>query len=304
MTRFYLITGFLGSGKTTFLKNILNTYATHQRIAIIQNEFAGSGTDGEELERTGQPFKLQELNNGSVFCVCMLGTFIQTLKKVIAEDEPDMIFLESSGLADPINILELLQDPVINQQLHLAQIITIVDAPHFTKGMQLMTRYRHQVMVADRVMINKTDVFPGDFRDIYAGIKELNPFAKITETSFCQFDADEDYLSEFQSHKAAAAFGRSESGGRPDVKVSVLRIQQKISMEGLEAFIWEIKEVCFRIKGFVNTTEGNVIGLQVVFGSVSLEKIASYVGPSEMIAFSESLTPKALRNKFLSHTNI
>ena len=304
MIRFYLITGFLGSGKTTFLKNILNTYATHQRIAIIQNEFAASGTDGKELERTGQPFRLQEVNNGSVFCVCMLGTFIQTLKKVIAEYEPEMIFLEASGLADPINILELLQDPVINQQLQLAEIITIVDAPHFARGMQLMTRYRHQVMVADRIMINKTDVYAGDLHDIYGGITEINPFAKITETSFCYFDPTEDFLSEIHSHKAVAAFGMSESEGRPDVKVSVLRIQQKISMEGLEAFIREIQEVCYRVKGFVNTVEGDVIGLQVVFGSVRLEKVPHYVGPTEMISFSESLTPKALRNIFLSHTRL
>ena len=159
-------------------------------------------------------------------------------------------------------------------------------------------------MVADRVMINKTDLYAGDLNDIHADITKINPFARITETAFCNFNPEENILSEMESHKAADAFGMPESEGRPDVQVSVLRTQQKISMEGLKAFIQEIQDVCYRIKGFVNTFEGNVIGLQVVFGSAKLEKILNYVGPSELIAFSESLAPKELRNKFLNHADL
>lgn len=299
MTRFYLVTGFLGSGKTTFLKNVLNTYATSERIAIIQNEFAGSSIDGKELERTDQPFRLQELNNGSVFCVCMLGTFIQTLKKVITDYGPEMIFLEASGLSDPINILELLQNPEIENQLQLSQIFTIIDAPHFSRSLQLMERYRHQVMVADRVMINKTDQYEGNINELISSIKELNPFALVTKTAYCRFDNDTIIID--QPHKAAAVFGKPESGGRPEVKASVLRIQQKISKDGLKAFVREIQDVCYRMKGFVNTTEGHVIGLQVVFDAASFERITQYVGPSELIVFSEILTPKELRRIFLSH---
>ena len=87
----------------------------------------------------------------------------------------------------------------------------------------------------------------------------------------------------------------------------ILKLQCEIdhfSNIGMIIIFRQIQEVCFRIKGFVNTAEGNVIGLQVVFGSVRLEEIPRYVGPSEMIAFSESLTPKALRNKFIRYTNV
>lgn len=119
MISFYLVTGFLGSGKTTFLKDILHTYSHKKRIAIIQNEFAPSGVDGNELNQSGYPFKLVEVNNGSVFCVCMLGNFIKSIENLIRDFHPEMIFPEASGLADPVNIIELLQknniknDPIL-----------------------------------------------------------------------------------------------------------------------------------------------------------------------------------------------
>ena len=109
MIPFYIVTGWLGSGKTTLLKNILSKYGNKTRIAVIQNEFAPTGVDGKELKDTGQPFELIEVNNGSVFCVCQLDNFTEALDKLALDYNPDVIFLESSGLADPISIAEILR---------------------------------------------------------------------------------------------------------------------------------------------------------------------------------------------------
>ena len=67
-----LITGFLGSGKTSLLKQILRETGSEKRIAIVQNEFAPGRVDSNELQSTGFPFDLLEVNNGSVFCACLL----------------------------------------------------------------------------------------------------------------------------------------------------------------------------------------------------------------------------------------
>lgn len=109
MTPFYIVTGWLGSGKTTLLKKILTKFGNTKRIAVIQNEFAPSGVDGHELKNTGKPFQLIEINNGSVFCVCQLDNFMGVLEKLTNEYKPEAIYLESSGLADPISIAEILQ---------------------------------------------------------------------------------------------------------------------------------------------------------------------------------------------------
>lgn len=301
MIPFFLVTGFLGSGKTTLLKNILREYAGTMRIAIIQNEFAAVSTDGKELELTGSGFKLVEVNNGSVFCVCMLGNFAASVEKVIDEYAPELIFLEASGLSDPINILELLQDGLIRERVQLAEIITVVDVQNFDRALKLLTRSRHQVMVADRVLINKTDLFPEGVEGVRKSIEEINPFTAVVATSYCRLDA-EMYLPEAGvEHLAAAAFGKSESEGRPDVKTSVLRINSKISPEGIGAFVAEMQEACPRIKGYVNATDGNVYMIQSVFDRFEQYVVAGYTGPSEIIAFGRNLTPKLLREKFLKH---
>jgi len=85
----YLITGFLGSGKTTFIKHVIEYYNNKERIAVMQNEFAPANYDGTELKRlTTKHFDLLEINNGSAFCVCLLSTFLSSLKKFLKGDFP------------------------------------------------------------------------------------------------------------------------------------------------------------------------------------------------------------------------
>lgn len=301
MIPFYLVTGFLGSGKTTLLKNILKEYADVKRIAIIQNEFAAVSTDGKELELTGTGFKLVEVNNGSVFCVCMLGNFSASVAKVIDEYAPELIFLEASGMSDPINILELLQDPAIRDRVLLAGIFTIVDVPNFERAVKMLTRTRHQVMIADVVLLNKTDLAPEEADPVRHAVETLNPFAEVVETNYCGVDLDRYILGASPEHRAAMQYGMKESGGRPDVKACVLRINNPISPEGIRLFVEGLQETCPRIKGYVNGSDGNVYMIQSVFNSFETRPVEGYVGPSEVIAFGRDLTPKILREQFLNH---
>ncbi len=301
MSRFYLVTGFLGSGKTSLLKHILALFADRHRIAVIQNEFAPAGTDGKELQRSGEPFRLVEVNNGSVFCVCMLGTFTRSLEKLVSEYQPELIFLEASGLSDPINIIELLRDPAIRDRVALSRIISIVDAPHFRQGLQMMPRVRHQVMVADTVLLNKMDLYRGERDTLRGEIRAINPFAAIRETNYCRFDpADLDPI-EVRPQEAAAHVGKKESAGRPGMKAAVMRVHDRITPDGLDRFVEEIRQESPRIKGFVNTTYEKVVGIQAVFSSYSKEVIDGYRGPTEVIAFGEDITPGMLRKTFLKY---
>ena len=301
MIPFYLVTGFLGSGKTTLLKNILQEYTDVKRIAIIQNEFAASGTDGKELELTGTGFKLVEVNNGSVFCVCMLGNFAASVEKVIDEYAPELIFLEASGMSDPINILELMEDPAIRDRVALAGIFTIVDVQNFERAVKMLTRTRHQVMIADLVLLNKTDLAPEEVDPVRHAVEALNPFAEVVETRHCGLDLERYILEASSEHRAAMQYGMKASGGRPDVKACVLRIHNPISPEGLRLFVEGLQEIFPRIKGYVNVLDGKVYMIQSVFNTFETRIVEGYVGPSEIIAFGRDLTPKMLREAFLKH---
>ncbi|MFO7923558.1 MAG: GTP-binding protein [Bacteroidales bacterium] len=298
---FFLVTGFLGSGKTTLLKNIVARYSGDKRIAVIQNEFAPAGVDGIELKMTGTGFRLVEINNGSVFCVCLMATFVESLQNLIEEYRPEMIFLEASGLSDPVNIIELLGREGLNGRVGLANVITIVDAPNFEKGRKTLPRFRHQIMIADTVLLNKSDIFKGSKALLYDQIRSMNPFAGIIETAYCKTDLKSLIFTETM-HKAAAAFTGRKPGGRPDINACVLRAHEKLTPEGLRSFIKELQESSPRIKGFINLKNGNVMAVQTVFDHCEISPVAGYEGPSELIAFGREITPRYLRDLLRKHS--
>ncbi len=339
---FFLVTGFLGSGKTTLLKEILQSYSAERRIAVIQNEFAPAGIDGIDLKMTGSGFRLVEINNGSVFCVCLMDTFVESVQDIIEEYKPEMIFLEASGLSDPVNIIELLGREGLNGRIGLANVITIVDAPNFEKGRKTLPRFRHQIMVADTVLINKSDLFHGNRSLLHDQIRAINPFAAIIETDYCKTDLKSlifsgegitrvpDSGSEYPEvvttdrkspdgrppadisgegvgisgkvHKVAAAFFGRKPAGRPDIDACVLRAHNKLTPGGLKSFIKELQELSPRIKGFINMENGDVMAVQTVFEHCEISQISGYEGPSELIAFGRGLTPRYLRDLIRKHS--
>ena len=103
MSRLYLITGFLGAGKTTFLKNFIRLFSG-QRIQLIVNEFGKEGVDGALLSDLGA--YLREISGGSVFCACRMDQFEKVLRDSAAE-KPDVILVEASGLSDPTGVRRL-----------------------------------------------------------------------------------------------------------------------------------------------------------------------------------------------------
>ena len=307
---FYLITGFLGSGKTTLLKNVLARYSGDKRIAVIQNEFAPTGVDGMDLKMTATDFKLVEINNGSVFCICLMATFVESLQKIIIEYNPEMIFLEASGLADPVNIIELLDREGLNGRVGLGRIITIVDAPNFDRGRKTLPRFRHQIMIADTVIINKTDVYEGSITLLYDHIRDMNPFAGIIETAWCKTDLKNlifpgvgisGSADSRSGYPGVVTTDMSSSEGH-DLNACVLRSHDKLTPEGLKLFIKELQESSPRIKGFVNLKNGDVMAVQTVFEHCVISKVTGYEGPSEMIAFGRDMTPRYLRDLLRKHS--
>ena len=129
MIKLYLITGFLGAGKTTFLKKFVSLFEK-QKLALIVNEFGKEGIDGVLLSTLG--IALSEINNGSIFCSCRLDQFEEVLNHTIAQ-RPEVILVEASGLSDPTNIHKILSQPEWVSQIRYMGSICLVDAVHFEK---------------------------------------------------------------------------------------------------------------------------------------------------------------------------
>ncbi|MCK5824497.1 MAG: GTP-binding protein [Ichthyobacteriaceae bacterium] len=295
MIPFYIITGWLGSGKTTLLKKILHEFGNGNKIAVIQNEFAPSGVDGIDLKNSSPEFKLMEINNGSVFCVCQLDNFMGVLEKLAADYKPDAIFLESSGLADPISIAQILQSPKISDKVSLQNIYTLVDAVNFKQTFRIMTRFKHQVMVADKLIINKIDLVD-DVEELQNQLKEWNPFAEQKLTTHC--DIKFDYFfdqPETNTYKSVPLVG---GGNKPNMGLSLLRIHEEITEERLNTFIQKISASSYRIKGFVNLVDGRTVAVQGVYEKYDIQEIGNYEGRTELIIFNDKYSNSELREMF------
>ena len=303
---FILLTGFLGSGKTTLLKRIIDEHAGAKRIAVIQNEFADISVDGRDLASLGKPFRLMEINRGSVFCVCLLSDFTASCGAMIAEYRPDAVVLEATGLADPIALAQVLEARQLADQVYLGGAYCVVDAAVFLKLHTVVTRIQHQVRVADTVIINKTDLVDDTTVDaVAARVAQINPVASIARTTQCSipvagiFDQPLGPPAAFGALKDTAFDG---PGGRPTVTSAAIREPAPVRREALDRFVADFAPKTFRLKGFVKIACGSAVQVQSCFGVTSFHDAPGYTGPTELIALGPGIDPKELRAAFAALT--
>lgn len=290
-----LVTGFLGSGKTTFLKNYLDEFSGSRKIGIIQNEFSEANIDGLELKQRGSGFEILEVNNGSVFCVCLLGSFVDSLAAFIDEVHPDEIILEASGMSDPLSIGQILHSPKLRLKVFLDRVWCLVDAVNFRKISTFQTRVSHQIRIADLVILNKADLVDSEADGLVQVIKKLNPFAAIESTAFAKV--------EFNRYKSVLKFfpdNQQPENGRPELESQVVKSNRLIAPEKLHEFMKKIQNGSIRSKGYVNLASGKKVFLQSSFGLFELHEADSFASPTELVIignFPENLSFQKLFDK-------
>jgi cobalamin biosynthesis protein CobW len=186
-----IITGFLGAGKTTLVRHLLEN-ANGKRIAIIVNEFGSVGIDGEVLRGCGietcPEENIVELANGSLCCT-VAEDFVPTMQALIGRaSPPDHIVIETSGLALPKPLVKAFDWPSIRSRLTVDGVIAVVDAPAVASGRfaddpdavarqraedpsvdhdnPLAEVYEDQLMAADLIVLNKTDLIDVDTNEM------------------------------------------------------------------------------------------------------------------------------------------
>jgi G3E family GTPase len=252
--------------------------------------------DGEELRRTGKSFHLLEINRGSVFCVCLLSDFVNSLVALVERHHPHIILLEATGLADPIAIGELLNAEELSSRVHLLHVCCIIDAVNFLKMKDYMIRILNQVRVADHVIINKCDLNTHAMAQIESAVRDINPFAHISQTSYCQVPLDKDFLFQMPAWSFQAV--SPQSCGRLDIGSAVVRTLKKIKRDYLVSFLEENKTQFIRLKGFVVLTDGSTVAVQSSFGQTAVYEIENYSGATELIAMGPELNAQEFTRKF------
>jgi len=249
MTKLYLITGFLGAGKTTFLQKFVKLFPD-KRIALIINEFGKSGVDGTLLQSLD--IAMTEIDNGSIFCSCRVEQFEGAVISILEKNKPELIFVEASGLADPTAVKSIFSQPIY-EGLEYAGAICLVDGARFHKVYQSARVSRMQLAVSDLVLINKTDIAsPEQVSEIRTIAKAQKPQRPVYETQFGEFDPNWlESIENLQKQEAEQAQIHTK-----DITLQSLLLRvDGFTLEQLKSFLQMFAEDTYRIKGFVESEQ-------------------------------------------------
>ena len=180
MTKIDIISGFLGSGKTTLIRKLLNETLKNEKVVLIENEFGEIDVDSDFLKDTS--IEIKSINAGCI-CCSLQGDFEEALKKVIETYSPDRIIIEPSGvgkLSDVTKAVKTVEEANINA------LCTIVDARKckiYAKNFKEF--FNDQIKAANCIIMSKTQTISEEkLKEAYAIIKEINPEARIMTTAW------------------------------------------------------------------------------------------------------------------------
>jgi G3E family GTPase len=212
MTKIDIISGFLGAGKTTFIKKLLQEAIAGEQVVLIENEFGEIGIDGGFLKDAG--IEIREMNSGCI-CCSLVGDFGDSLKEVLTKYNPDRVIIEPSGVGKLSDVMKAVVDVASELDVVLNSAVTIVDAQKCKMYRKNFGEFfNNQIENAGTVVLSRTDIAPGDKIDQAVEIiRELNPKASVVTTPFEELSGKqlmdiiekpdtmvEDLLDEVKSH--------------------------------------------------------------------------------------------------------
>jgi len=253
-----IVYGFLGSGKTTFIRYLVALIAPEQKVAILVNELGEIGVDGEIL--ASDNLFVEELTSGCI-CCSIRGDFIKVMEEIYQKWQPERLIIEPTGVAIPEHIEEVFTYTSTSSFAYIDTIITIVDASRFEVIKEdFEPLLVEQIAKADPVIVNKADlVEESDIRKVVEEVRQLNPTAAIYTTTFCQITPE-------------LLLGNIQPPAKKAIPKPLQDTNTEMGLESLSVDLYELplshlKEVLkrfdsgefgriIRAKGFVRTDEG------------------------------------------------
>ncbi|GAA6376845.1 hypothetical protein I230019B6_22060 [Firmicutes bacterium i23-0019-B6] len=189
MTKIDIISGFLGAGKTTFIKKLLKEAFEGEQVVLIENEFGEIGIDGGFLKEAG--IEIKEMNSGCI-CCSLVGDFEKSLKEVIDTYHPDRILIEPSGVGKLSDVIKAIQDAQVNLDAQLNSFTTVVDVTKcriYSKNFGEF--FSNQIEYAGAIILSRTDKAKHEkVEESVAILRGLNEKAPIITTPIEQLSGE------------------------------------------------------------------------------------------------------------------
>lgn len=192
MTKIDIISGFLGAGKTTFIKKMLEEVFTGEKIVLIENEFGEIGIDGGFLKDSG--IEISEMNSGCI-CCSLVGDFGRNLREVQERFHPDRILIEPSGVGKLSDVMKSVKDVEQDQDVKLNGLITVVNTLKAMKQMRAFGEFfNNQLEYASTIVLSRTQkAEPEQLEAVVKAVRERNPKAAVITTPWDEIEGKQIY---------------------------------------------------------------------------------------------------------------
>ena len=264
-----LITGFLGAGKTTLIQHLLKSeFSPKEKVCVIVNEVGQIGIDGSLIE--GRDVDVMELTSGCICCTIKTD-FFKAVQEIHNTFEPTYLIVETSGVAQPGEMFDVLFEPPLSDFSRLKNVITVVDAGFFEAREVLGEFYDNQIKCADVLILNKIDQITDDeVEKIEAVLDELNPGVNIFTARHCAVElADLLGVDSTQQHRTSRDHHahHHEQEGFHSFSFEDKRL---VDRDKLNQFLESLPPNLFRCKGWVRFPDGSKL-VNYIGGNFRLE---------------------------------
>ena len=290
-----IFSGFLGAGKTTLIKKLIESGRYRENIAIVENEFGAVGIDGKILEKDNVAVK--EINSGCI-CCSVVGDFKEAILNVIENYKPKRIIIEPSGVAKLSEIINACKGGALLEKTSLNMIMVVVDSLKFDTYISNFSEfYRNQIVNAKTIVLSKTqNLDEVKLEELVKKIRKLNSKASIISTpwdhlkvegiiSVAEGNIKEDLDTKVDLLKKSNGLKSMKSVNKGHLASDTFKTwsaetPKKFNIVELETKIKQLINedkygTVLRAKGIVQATEGKWIQFDYVPGEYAHSSIAA-----------------------------
>lgn len=252
----YLLSGFLGSGKTTLLKHLLQEEKlAGRKVAVLMNELGSVSIDSDAVS---EDVPLKELLDGCI-CCSIQDKLESQIQGLLMESKPDVIYIEATGAAHPVEVLDGVVSPLFANRLNFKGIITVIDGKQWLERRNLSPQIQQllieQVKYSNLILINKTDrCLEEELAKLNVEIQMLNPYATIILTMYSKVPIKEVRNLGFNEELTATY---QHTHHELDLRSFVYTFDHHIDQTAFEMFLKNMPDTIYRMKGYIKFSESS-----------------------------------------------
>lgn len=289
----HILGGFLGSGKSTLLQNLLLAEKKKNRkVAVLMNEIGEYSVDTDII---GKENVLRELLKGCICCTLKDELEIQ-LHSLYQQERPDVIYIETTGVAHPIEVLDACLSPILAPYLDVKSIVVVLDALRWLKrdtlSKNIQQLLHEQIKYGSHILINKLDLLKDEEKKkVLEEVVAINKHAKLYETQYCNISLEDIEGVELTEDKEHETLHMKQ---HLHIQTMTYQFTKLINQDQLYEWLSNLPQEIYRVKGFVKFHgEKYPHLLQYSFGvPILLEQDFGF--PTNLVIIGESLDKKQL----------